>query len=264
MPRRIAPLLALFAVVAIAACNAAPTAPPLTDPKEILTKTVLALKDVKTIDAKGDLTGTFGMQGTSIDLKGTTFAFASDVAAQKVKVSATIPAFLNTSAEAIVVDNAAYFKVAGPLAAQFGADPTGKYKKIEGVSTGAASAAPSASVDPLKALDEFNTLLSKLPAPTKGANEKIGDQDNYHITMKVTSDELKSLAPSPALGNVPGLDAVSGAVTFDVWSRTNDLRPAKIVVGVDGGTQGNLTLTFNMTYDSAVSIAAPPADQIAP
>lgn len=261
MPRRFAPLLALFAIVAIAACNAAPSAPLLTDPKEILTKTVLALKDVKTVDAKGDLTGTVGMQGTSIDLKGTTFEFASDVAAKSVKVSASVPAFLNTSAEAIVVGQTVYYKISGPLGSQFGADPTGKYKKVEGVQS---APAPSASVDPLKALEEFNTMLSQLPAPTKGANEKIGDQDAYHITMKVTSDQLKALAPSPALGQVPGLDAVSGAVTLDVWSRTNDLRPAKMVVTVDGGTQGNLTLTFNMTYDSGVSIAAPAADQIAP
>jgi hypothetical protein len=260
MPRKFAPLLALFAIVAIAGCNAAPTAPLLTDPKEILTKTLLALKDVKTIDAKGDLSGTVGMSGTTIDLKGTTFEFASDVAGRKVRVSASIPSFLNTSAEAIVVDETVYYKIQGPFAAQVGADPTGKYKKIEGIST---DAAPSATVDPLKAIEDVNTFLGKLPAPTKGANEKIGDQDCYHITLKATSDELKSLAPSPALGTVPGLDAVSGAVTLDVWSRTNDLRPAKIVVGVDGGAQGNLTLTFNMTYDSGVSIAAPPADQIA-
>ena len=264
MPRRFAPLLALFAIVAIAACNAAPTAPPLTDPKEILTKTVLSLKDVKTIDAKGDLTGTFGMQGSSFDLKGTTFEFASDVVGKKVKASASIPALLNTSAEVILLDQTAYYKVTGPLAGQIGADPTGKYKKVEGVSSGTPSAAPSASVDPLKAIDEFNQLLSKLPAPTKGANEKIGDQDCYHITVKATSDELKSLAPSPGLGNVPGLDTVSGAVTVDVWSRVNDLRPAKVMFGIDAGAQGNLALTFNLTYDSGVSIAAPPADQIAP
>jgi hypothetical protein len=264
MPRKLAPILALLAIVAIGACNPTPAAPALTDPKEILTKTVLALKDVKTIDAKGDLTGTFAMQGSSIELKGTTFEFASDVAGKKVKLSASIPSFLNTSAEAIFVDQTVYYKIGGPLASQVGADPTGKYKKIEGISTGGASAAPSASVDPLKAIDDFNQLLAKLPAPTKGANEKIGDQDCYHITLKATSDELKSLAPSPALGTIPGLDAVSGAVTVDVWSRTNDLRPAKIALGLDGGAQGNLTVTFNMTYDSGVSIAAPPADQIAP
>jgi hypothetical protein len=264
MPRKLAPFLALFAIVAIAACNAAPTTPPLTDPKEILTKTVLSLKDVKTVDAQGELSGTLGFQGSSFDLKDTTFAFASDIPGKKVKASASIPAFLNTTAEAIVVDQTMYYKITGPFAASVGADATGKYKKIEGLSTGTPSAAPSASVDPLKAIDEFNQLLSKLPAPTKGANEKIGDQDCYHITMQVTSDQLKSLAPSPALGNVPGIDAVSGNVTFDVWSRTNDLRPAKFVIGANGGTQGNVTLTFNMTYDSAVSIAAPPADQIAP
>jgi hypothetical protein len=264
MPRKLAPILAFLVVVAIGACNSTPSAPALTDPREILTKTVLSLKDVKTIDAKGELAGTLSAQGSSIDLKGTTFEFASDVVGKKVKLSASIPSFLNTSAEAIVVDQAVYYRIGGPLASQFGADPTGKYKKIAGLSTGAASAAPSASVDPLKAIDEFNQLLAKLPAPTKGANEKIGDQDCYHITMQATSDQLKSLAPSPALGNIPGLDAVTGAVTFDVWSRTNDLRPAKLAVNLNGGAQGNLTLTFNMTYDSGVSIAAPPADQIAP
>ena len=261
MPRRLAPILALLAIVAIGACNAAPQAPVLTDPKEILAKTVLSLKDVKTVDAKGDLTGTLSAQGTSLNLQNTTFELQADVPGKKAKVSLAVPSFLNTSLEVIAVDQAVYLKVLGPFASQIGADPGGKYKKIDGLSS---APSPSASVDPLKALDELNTLLSKLPAPTKGANEKIGDQDAYHITMKLTADELKALAPSPALGNVPGLDAMSGAVTFDIWSRTNDLRPARFVVGIDAGAQGNLALTFNMTYDSGLSITAPPADQVAP
>jgi hypothetical protein len=260
MPRRFAPFFALLAVVAIGACNSTPAAPPLTDPKEILTKTVLALKDVKTVDAKGELTGSVAMSGSSIELKGTTFEIASDVAGRKAKLSASVPSFLNTTAEAIFIDETVYFKVQGPLASQIGADPSGKYKKISGLST---APAPSVSADPLKAIDDFNTMLAKLPPPTKGANEKIGDQDCYRVTVKATADQLKALAPGSALGSVPGLNAVSGTVTVDVWSRTNDLRPARIALGLDGGTSGNLTLTFNMTYDSGVSIAAPPADQIA-
>jgi hypothetical protein len=258
MPRRLAPIfLALLALVAIGACNSTPSAPLLTDPKEILTKTVLALKDVKTVDAKGELTGTFSAAGTSLDLKNTTFELQADIPGKKVKASANVPSFLNTSAEAILVDQAAYYKILGPFAAQIGADPSGKYKKFD-----LPAASPGASgdmTDPQTAIDEFKAQLDKLPSPpTKGANEKIGDQDTYHVTIKLTSDQIKALSPSSA----PSLDTPF-SVSFDVWSRTNDLRPARLVVGFDAGAQGNLTLTFNMTYDSGLSIAAPPADQIA-
>src|SRR5919198_2705268 len=114
MPRRFAPHLAhvisLLAVIVIGACNATPSAPPLTDPKEILSRSVLALKDVKTLDAKGELTGTFRAQGTSMDLKGTTFEIAADIPNKKFKASASVPALLNTSAEAIGINQTVYYK----------------------------------------------------------------------------------------------------------------------------------------------------------
>jgi hypothetical protein len=259
MPRRLAAILvSLLAVLAIGACNSAPAAPALTDPKEILAKTVLALKDVTTVDAKGELSGTFSSSGTSLDLKGTTFNLQADIPGKKVKASATVAALFNTSAEAIFLDQSLYYKVLGPLASQVGADPSGKYKKVD-VPTPSAGASGDIT-DPQKAIDEFKAQLDKLPsAPTKGPNEKIGDQDTYHVTIKVTSEELKALSPSQA----PSLDSPF-SVTVDVWSRTNDLRPAKLAFAIDAGTQGSATLTFNMTYDSGVSIAAPPADQIAP
>jgi hypothetical protein len=263
MPRRLAPLVALLAVLAIGACNAAPATPALTDPKDILAKTVLSLKDVKTVDAKGELTGSFSASGTSIDLKGTTFEIQADVPGKKVKASASVSALLNTSAEAIFVDQALYYKILGPLAAQFGADPTGKYKKID-----APMASPGASgdvTDPQKASDDLRAQLDKLPSPpTKGANEKIGDQDCYHVTLKVTSDELKTMNPAAGSFAIPGIGSVTGELTVDVWSRTNDLRPAKVAVAVNTGTMGTFTLTFNLSYDSSLSIAAPAADQIAP
>jgi len=258
MPRRFAPLLVLVAMFAIA-CNAAPPAPALTDPKEILTKTVLSLKDVKTVDATGDLTGTFSATGSSIDLKGTSFELAADIPGKKFKASASVPALLNTSLEAIGVDQTLYYKVLGPLAATLNADPTGKYTKVD---MPAASGSPGeAAADPLKAIDDFKAALDKLPtAPTKGANEKCGDQDCYHVTIKVTSQDLQSMSPDAG----SSLGAMPFTLNVDVWSRTNDLRPAKIVFGIDGGTQGNAALTVNFAYDTSVSIQAPPADQIAP
>jgi hypothetical protein len=258
MPRRFAPILALLAALAIGACNATPAAPVLTDPKEILTRSVLSLKDVKTLDAKGELTGTFSAQGTSMDLKGTTFDIAADIPGKKLKASASIPSLLNTSADVISVDQALYYRLLGPFAQMVHADPTGKYTKVD---VPESSGSPgSVAADPLKAIDEFKAALDKLPsAPTLGANEKVGDQDCYHVTIKLTSDQLKALSPAQA-----GSLTVPFTVNVDVWARTNDLRPAKLVFGADGGTQGNVAVTLTMAYDTSVSIEAPSADQIAP
>ncbi len=75
MLRRFAALTAVLAVV-VAAC--APSAPELTDPKEILAKSALALKDVKTIQLKFDISGKVAFDPTGsgsnsqLDLAGTT------------------------------------------------------------------------------------------------------------------------------------------------------------------------------------------------
>jgi hypothetical protein len=258
MPRRLAPLFALVAMLAVVACNSTLPAPALTDPKDILTKTVLALKDVKTVDAKGELTGTFSASGTAVDLKGTTLEILADLPSKKARASANVPALMNTSAEFIGVDNAGYFKVLGPLAAMLKADPSGKYTKVD---LSSASGDPSEiAVDPQKAIDAFKAQLDKLPsAPTKGANEVIGGQDCYHVTITVTDQDVKALGPSaaPSFGT-------PFTVNVDVWTRTNDLRPAKLAFTIAAGSQANVALTFTMTYDAVASIAAPPADQITP
>ena len=50
---------------------------------------------------------------------------------------------------------------------------------------------------------------------------------------------------------------------MDVWVRKSDLRPAQFAMAVDAGDQGNVSLTLTLSnIDQAVTIAAPPADQI--
>jgi hypothetical protein len=264
MPRRLFALLAVLGLLlVVVACQGAPAAPALTDPKDILSRSVLALKDVKTVQVKGELTGTVTIPNSGpLDLKGTTFDLSADIPAKKLHAAASVPAFLGTSADAIFVDNALYYKVAGPLAGMVGADPTGKYTKSE---LPAASAGPSASgdtvqTDPLKAIDAFKAQLDKLPAPTKAADEKCGDKDCYHVVMKLTEKDLAAVDPSAATS----LAGTPFTLTLDVWSQKNDLRPAKVAFGVDAGTNGTFTLTLTLTYDQALSISAPAADQIAP
>ena len=258
MPRRLLALIALVGALTVIACQGAPAAPALTDPKEILTQSILSLNNVKTLQIQGDLTGTVQVPNSgALDLKGTSLSLDADIAGKKAHVTVSVPSFMGTSAEAIVLDNVAYFKMTGPLAGMLGADVTGKFKKSD---LPEASGEPGQIVtDPTKAIAELKAQLDKLPAPTKAADEKCGDQDCYHTTLKLTANDLAALssaAPDASMG--------AATLTLDVWSRKNDLRPAKLALGVDAGDQGSGTVTFTITYDQAVTIAAPPADQIAP
>jgi hypothetical protein len=258
MPRRLLALLALIGALTVIACQGSPAAPALSDPKDILAKTVLSLKDVKTLQIKGDLTGTVQVPNSgALDLKGTTASLDADIAAKTIHVTVSAPSFLGTTAEAILIDKVAYYKLTGPLAGMVGADATGKFKKVD---MPEASGDPGQiASDPNKAIDEFKAQLDKLPTPpTKAADEKCGDQDCYHIVLKVTDKDLAAMSSSAPDSTMPV------TVTIDVWSRKNDLRPAKLAIGIDAGAQGSGTLTFTITYDQAVSISAPPADQIAP
>jgi hypothetical protein len=254
MTRRLFVLLWALALVLVA-CGA-PAAPALTDPKEILTQSVLSLKDVKTLDLKGTLTGSVQAEGMgAIPLDGTTFSLAMDVAGKKLRALVDAPAFLGTKAEAILLDTTAYYKVAGPLASFVGADAGGKFTKVDaGAMTDTASTSPA---DVQKQIDELKAALDKLPSPpTKQADEKCGDADCYHINIALSSEQLQQMGASEA-------GAIEFSMTVDYWARKNDLRPAKIAFGIDAGAQGAVTATFDLTYDGAITVEAPPADQIA-
>jgi hypothetical protein len=268
MLRRSAALIAVLAVL-VAAC--APTAPALTDPKEILSKSALALKDVKTIHLQIDLSGkvTADLMGTGstsqLDLAGTTATLDVDVAGQKLKATGLAPAFLNTGAEVIVADGAIYYKLTGPLA-----QGNTKYSKIpipagaieapsaSAFASAGASAGAVASMNPQVVIDEINKALAKLPTPpTKLADEKCGDVDCYHVSIHISPEDLAKLsspAPLPSEGTAD--------ITIDVWTRKNDLRTAKMAMALKAGTQADIKVTVTATYDGALSIAAPSADQV--
>jgi hypothetical protein len=255
--------IASVASLLLAACGAqAPAAPALTDPKDILTKTILSLKDVKTVELTGTFTGKVTVPNMgALDLSTTTLSAAMDIPGKKAKFSLDAPAVLGTKVDAILLDNVGYLKITGLLAGMAGVTPD-KYKKtdIPTPSTDpSASASAGDAVQVAEAVTKLNEALAKLPTPpTKGADEACGDQQCYHVTLKVTSDDLKSLDPSAA--SVAG----TGDLTLDVWTRKNDLRPAKVVFAITSPDIGTVGITLDLKYDGSVSVSAPPADQIAP
>jgi hypothetical protein len=258
-------LLSLVAVASVAslllaACGSqTPAAPALTDPKDILAKTVVSLKDVKTVEMTGSFTGNVTVPNMgALDLSTTKLSAALDIPNKKAKFNLDAPAIVGTKVDAILVDNVGYLKISGLLAGMIGLTPD-KYTKQE---LPVASAEPTASAvtdaQVAEAVAKINEELAKLPAPTKGADEACGDQQCYHVTLKVTSDDLKALDPTVG-AQVSG----TGDLAVDVWTRKNDLRPAKVGFAVTSPDIGTVTITLEFKYDGAVSVEAPPADQIA-
>jgi hypothetical protein len=254
MPRRPALLLTLLVSLILVACQGAPAAPPLTDPKEILVKSATALQDVKTFEIRGTFGGSVnaGQMG-DFDLSKITLTLSADVAGKKAHLVVDAPTLLGTNLDLIALPEDVYVKLTGPFGAFVGLDGSGKYTKLPADS----SEVPDEAKDPAKAIEEMRKSIDELPsAPEKLADEKCGDQDCYHVRVALTAAQLRSLSPEAG-------DQV-GDVSFDVWTRKNDLRPARFAFSVDAGTQGTVTGTFDITYDGSVSIEAPPADQVVP
>ena len=259
MTRRFALILvALMATASIvlSACGAAvPAAPALTDPKEILTATILSLKDVKSVEFTGSFTGKIDMPelGTPLDLSTVKMSGAADIDGKKAKFSLDAPTLLGTKIDALLLDTAAYYKIAGPLAMLAGGGSADKFTKVDVPAPSGKPVTDAAELD--KQIDEFKTALDKLPAPTKGADEKCGDTDCYHVTLKLTAADVKALDPTSTM---------EGDFALDLWTRKNDRRPAKLLISVTSPEIGTVGMTFELKYDVAVSVEAPPADQILP
>jgi hypothetical protein len=256
--RRLAVLpLALVATLSVilAACAGPPAAPALTDPKEIVAKGVASLADVKSIEFTTTFSGNVKAEGVGqFDLTSEKMTGALDLAKKTAKFNLDAPSILGTKADLLVVGNAAYYKVAGALAMLTGSSAD-KYVKVD---VPDASTNPDAALleDPSKAVAEIQAALDKLPVqPTKAADEKCGDADCYHVTLALTQDQLRAMDPSAT---------VDGTATFDLFTRKGDYRPAKIALSATSAQMGTFGVVVELRYDVDVSVAAPPADQIAP
>jgi hypothetical protein len=251
-PLRLVLLASVLAVVA--ACGGGtPAAPALTDPGEILTKSLASLKDVKTVEMTGTLSGTIPAEGLGdIDLSSARLEAAADIATGHARIKFSMPTLLGTEVEAIIVEDAAYLKASGAAAMLLGG-ASDKWLKSDIPESADKPVNDPGEID--KQIDDFGAQIGDLPSPTKEANEKCGDADCYHVKIAMTAEELAKLSPeASAVGD--------GSFTLDLWSRTSDLRPAKITLSGTSTETGTIGITLEFRYDGTVSIEAPPADQV--
>jgi len=250
--------IALVAVLSLvlAACGGSPAvAPALTDPKEIVTKAVTALPDVKSFEFTGSFTGNVkAAQLGNFDLSTIKMAGAVDVANTTAKFTLDAPTLLGTKVDALVVGNDAYYKITGALAQMVPGSVPDKYTKAP-VPTSSGNPV-AAAADMTKLVAQLQEGLGKLPSPlTKAADEKCGEADCYHVSTVITAAQAKALDASSTL---------DGDVTVDLWTLKSNYRPARFGFAITSPSLGTFGMTIDVKYDVAVSVTAPPADQVAP
>ena len=194
MPRRILFAVALAATI-LAACGGSAAAPALTDPKDILVHAASSLQTLKTVHLKATLAGKVDAgavsgkpTGALVDLAGSTLEGDLDAAGREAKLSASMPSILGLSADLVVDAGTVYLKTSltGAL-----------YQKLDLAAITGGLPLPSlptaASPDPSAVaamIARLKAELDKLPAPVKLADEKIGDQDCYHVQEKLSSTDV--------------------------------------------------------------------------
>lgn len=244
----LAPLVLPLAVVLVAAC--APSAPQLSDPKEILVRSLETLQQTKSVHLVADVSGQFPLDplgiGSSrpLDFSGTRLEGDLDIAGKKARLSFSAPAF-NLSGEVIQVGETSYLKVS--LLGD-------KYVK----STTDEAGVPAEVSDPQQAIADLRAALDELATPPeKLGDEKCGDADCYRVALRVAASELAELG---ALG---GSSGGPGDVRLEVWVRKSDLRPAKVALTAAAAGQGSLSVTLTLSdFDRPVTIVEPPPDQV--
>jgi len=276
--------IAATAVVALAACSSAasPTPSPVADPAAIVAQSLDALTKAQTVHAKADITGTVpfdlsslisggsgapAASGGSMDLAGSYIELTVDVNGKKGLITVSVPVLLGMKVDMIQDGDTSYTKI----------NLMGD-KWTKSVSSPEPGASPSPSQDVATMTADLKKALSAPGVTTeKLADEKCGDVTCYHVKITAPASALSGDASGLLSGlggslgglagglasSAPGASPMlAGNVTIDWWAQTSDLRPTKIVLGMDAGG-APITITAVMDkYDAAVTVSPPPADQV--
>lgn len=253
----------LFGLVAatsivVTACGAA-SAPALTDPTEIVTAAVRTAQSAKSVhvDAtldgsiNADLTGA-GASGSSIALTGTTAAADVDLTAGNAHATFAVPALLGLTGELIQIGGTSYFKTS-LTGDKFQSQESGDSLPVN----------PSGSKS---LIDSIGEALSQPGVdPVKGDDVACGSTQCYTVKIDLTPQEINALGGGGAAASALPIDLGSASLNVTIRVEKDSNRLAGLAASVSMGDQGSITfdLTFSK-WDEAVSVSAPPADQVQP
>jgi len=275
--RLLKPSFAIVAIVGLVAAGCGgsskgtPTAPPVSDPDEIITRSVTASQNITSLHIRVNVGGKVNLSslsggsaggglGGSIDLAGTYAegdidASKKDTQDVKADLKFGMPGLLALSGRIIVVDGYMYTQVS------LQGDKYSKSKLDTALPVSVPSADPSATLAIASQVDELRKSLKDAGATTslKG-DEKVDGKDCYHVAIDVPASKLNEL-----LGTA-GVASASMAIEstqVDYYVYKDSLLPAKVFLGANVTGVGNLTLEAIITkYGESVSVKAPDASQI--
>lgn len=251
-------------MVAAGACQSAPP-PTLTDPREILAAAVTATTAAGTVRIDGSADGTIGLDlagfetPSAVELSGTTFSADLDLENGDARATFSAPGLLGLTGEIIVVDGTSYLKTSltGAL-----------YRTLPG---GGDIPEPSGTVR-ASILEGLTGLLVRPELdPVRAEDVACGNATCYRVEIALSPADLAALgagdleAPAGFPGPIPLPDLTTATVDLTVLVAQDTARLAGITAKTDQGTDGAaaVDLTFSK-WDEAVSISAPPPDQVAP
>ena len=250
MHRRFLALPALLVVAVLVAGACGGSTPALTDPSEILTKSVAALQDVKTVHLEATVEGTLKLdlsgtgQASPVALTGTKLAMDIDAEDSSGTLSLEVPALLGMTVDAIMVGGDTYTRTS----------LTGdKYQK----GSSGDSDIPVDATDPEQSLKDLEAWLKKPEVdPTKEADASCGSKTCYQVKIDLTAEELQALIPEAS-------DIGDAAIVLIVLVEKDTLRPASMALEVSSGEFGELSVSLTLSkWDAALDISAPPADEV--
>ena len=256
-------VLLAVAVVGCGSSSGTPTAAPVSDPNEIITRSATGVAAIQTVhfdvavggsvntSALGSSGSALGLSG-SLKLDGTTVSGDVDLQKQAFHVTASMPTFLGLSADVIQVDGFQYTKIS--LVGD-------KYTKSAASTLPIASAAPSATLDISNTVNTLKTSLASAGVTaTLVGRDQVDGRDSYHVAVALPKDLVNQ-----------GMGALSAAAsgisidtaTLDYWVYVDSLNPAKMELKATSAAVGNLTVTMTLTkYNQPVTITAPAAGEI--
>ena len=197
--------------ILVAACGGS-TAPPLTDPNEIVTAAMTATEGAKSVHIDATLDGTTTVTlpgatdggGAPIKLDGTTAAVDLDLVGNAAKATFTAPALFNLTGELIVVDGKAYLKTTLQGA---------QYQVVD-----LGQALPTVPMNTMNLGATVGAFLRQPGVdPVKGDDVACGSTQCYTVKADLTAEELAALdAGVPTTGLPVDLAGTSLAMTVRV------------------------------------------------
>ena len=262
-------LCAIVVAIAASGCGSSsgtPTAAPVSDPNEIITRSAAGLAGVQTVHFDiaiagsvnmGALSGLTGSGSSalsgSIKLDGASVTGDLDIAKRAYHVSASLPTRFGLTADLIQVDGYRYTKIS---------TSGDKYTKSEVSTPLLPSAAPSATLDVADTVNQLKSSLNAAGAQaTLVGRDKVDGRDAYHVTVNVPVDKLNQQIGATGGSAASGISV--DTASFDYWVYVDSLQPAKLDVKGSSASLGSIDLTVTLTkYDQPVTITVPPDSEI--